>query len=160
LRDDARMEGSELGVDFPSEPGSSHEQKLAERHILDALGKRLGLTLNPLRLTTVEGVSVQLDGADEDRTVLVECWAHQGPAKVAQKSKLVVDAVKLHWIAGTLAHAPRKLLCVSDEAAVGHLRGRSWQAAAISDLGVEIVVVALPDEVRNSVLAAQRRQYR
>ncbi|GAA3870368.1 hypothetical protein GCM10022275_19710 [Tessaracoccus defluvii] len=44
--------------------------------------------------------------ADQQLTTLVECWAHQGPAKVAQKSKLVTDAVKLHWVAQSLSPAP------------------------------------------------------
>lgn len=49
---------------------------------------------------------------------------------------------------------------ISDEAAVKHLRGRSWQGQAIRDLGVEIEVVQLPDDVVASISAAQRRQYR
>ncbi len=92
--------------------------------------------------------------------MLVECWAHQGPTKVAQKYKLVNDATKLSWIARSLPRPPRLVLCVSDEAAVKHLRGRSWQGQAIRDLGVEIEVVQLPDDVVASISAAQRRQYR
>ena len=45
--------------------------------------------------------------------MLVECWAHQGPTKVAQKYKLVNDATKLSWIARSLPRPPRLVLCVS-----------------------------------------------
>lgn len=140
--------------------GDSSEQRRAERAMLDALGERLGVTLKPRRLERHGGVRVEIDGADEGLTVLVECWAHQGPAKVAQKYKLVNDAVKLHWIASTMQPSPRRILCVSDEAAVQHLRGRSWQGQAIRDLGVEIAVIELPDDVREAVAAAQVRQFR
>ena len=37
---------------------------------------------------------------------------------------------------------------------------RSWAATALRAFGVEVEVVELPDEVKNAVLAAQRRQYR
>jgi len=140
--------------------GDSTEQRRAERAMLDALGERLGLVLTPRRLERPGGIRVELDGADDDLTVLVECWAHQGPAKVAQKHKLVNDAVKLHWIGSTLSSIPRRLLCVTDNAAVHHLQGRSWQAQAIRELGVEIEVVELPEPLRAAVAAAQERQFR
>lgn len=102
----------------------------------------------------------EIDGADDALTVLVECWAHQGPAKVAQKYKLVNDAFKLHWVSQGIAPPPRKILCVSDEAAVAHLRGRSWQGQALRDFGIEIAVVAIPEEMRAAVQSAQSRQFR
>lgn len=51
-------------------------------------------------------------------------------------------------------------LCVSDEAAIEHLRGRSWQARAIEALSVELVVITLPDDVVEGIETAQRRQFR
>jgi len=145
----------------PLPPGDSAEQRRAERAMLDALGERLGLVLNPRRLERPGGIRVEIDGADDDLTVLVECWAHQGPAKVAQKYKLVNDAVKLHWIGSSASSTPpRRIICVTDAAAVQHLQGRSWQAQAIRDLGVEIEVVELPEPMRAAVAAAQARQFR
>lgn len=145
----------------PHSAASSHEQRAAEAVMRMELSRRLGLELAPRRLLHPSGARVEIDAADENLTVLVECWAHQGPAKVAQKSKLVNDAVKLHWIARTLTPSPQRLiLCVSDEAAVRHLRGTSWQGQAIADLGVELFVVKLPAEVVASITEAQRRQYR
>ena len=141
-------------------PGDSTEQRGAEREMLDALGARLGIELNPRRLTWPGGVVTDIDGVAADLSVLAECWAHQGPAKVAQKYKLVNDATKLHWAGSMVDSVPRKLLCVSDEAAVAHLRGRSWQAAAIRDQGVEIVVVELAESTRAAIAAAQVRQFR
>lgn len=141
--------------------GSSLEQRDAERHLLAALSAQLGKNLTPRRLAHPSGARVELDGADQHLTILVECWAHQGPAKVAQKYKLVNDAVKLSWIARSITPPPERLIiCVSDPAAVQHLHGASWQRAAIRDLGVELVVVELPPQVVDAVKAAQTRQYR
>jgi len=142
--------------------GDSQEQRAAESVMLAELSLVVGVALQPRPFRHPSGARVELDGASEDLTVLAECWAHQGPAKVAQKNKLVNDAMKLHWIARTMPHhqARRLILCVSDETAVRHLRGRSWQGQAIADLGVKIVVVELPKDVAEAVAAAQKRQYR
>lgn len=140
--------------------GSSQEQRNAERVMLEVLAGEIGIALRPRRYLHPSGARVELDGASQDMAVLVECWAHQGPAKVAQKYKLVNDAFKLAWVAKSLEGPSRLMLCVSDEAAVRHLRGRSWQGRAIADAGVEIVVVRLPSDVVAAVQAAQVRQFR
>lgn len=149
-------------VETPSpEAGSSHEQRMAEAVMLKVLSESLGVELSPRRVVNASGSRVELDGANEDLTILVECWAHRGPAKVAQKYKLMNDAVKLHWVARSLVPPPdRLILCVSDPVAIRHLRGTSWQGAAIADLGVTLEVVELPKHVIASIIAAQKRQYR
>lgn len=145
---------------FP--PGSSDEQRGAERVMLDLVGLQLGVSLEPATLTVPSGARVEVDGADTNRTVLVECWAHQGAPKSAQKHKVHSDALKLTWISSTLYPRPRLVLCLSDPAAaVPFLPGaRSWAAQALQDFGITVVVVDLPDDVRQRVLDAQRRQYR
>ncbi|WP_344179692.1 hypothetical protein [Kribbella lupini] len=149
-------------VQLPVLPGSSGEQRRAEGVMLAELSALLGVQLSPGRVQHPSGPRVELDGVSPDQSVLVECWAHQGPAKVAQKYKLMNDAVKLHWIARSLPpNADRRLvLCVSDELAVKHLRGNSWQGQAIAELGVEICVVRLPDDLVQDIRAAQERQFR
>lgn len=148
-------------VPIDTAAGDSQEQRLAEGHMLAALGKRLGLSLAPRRIFHPSGARVEIDGADPELTVLIECWAHQGSAKVAQKNKLVVDATKLNWIAKSLDPTPDRLvLCVSDPAAVGHLSGVSWQAQAIRELGVEIEIVSLDPSLIAALTDAQKRQYR
>jgi len=49
---------------------------------------------------------VEVDGADEQLAVLAKVWAHQGPAKAAQKNKLLADALRLLPVASTLPAAP------------------------------------------------------
>ncbi|WP_024285144.1 hypothetical protein [Cellulomonas sp. KRMCY2] len=144
----------------PALPGMSAEQRTAERYMLDTLGERLGLALDPCRLHLDDGLRVEVDGTDVDRTVLVECWAHHGPATSAQKHKLMNDALKLYWIGATLPNDPRLILCLSDAAAVSHLKGGSWQGQALHDLGIDVEVVSLPDAVDGAVIAARARSSR
>jgi hypothetical protein len=142
--------------------GDSAEQRGAERVMLDLLGLRLGLDLNPATISVPSGERVQVDGADGSRTVLAECWAHQGPPKSAQRHKVLADAFKLAWIATTISPRPQLILCLSDSlAAAPFLPGaRSWASRALQDHLISVSVVTLPDDLRLRLLDAQRRQYR
>ncbi|MET8149357.1 hypothetical protein ACIBSW_34385 [Actinoplanes sp. NPDC049668] len=150
----------EAAIESP--PGNSREQRDAERVMLDLLGLQLGVALDPTRIVVANGTRVELDGADAERTVLVECWAHQGPPKVAQKHKVLADALKLTWIATKIEPKPRLYLCLGDPLAARPFlpASKSWAAYALRDLGVTVAVVDLPSEVRDKVQAAQQRQYR
>ena len=141
-------------------PGDSAEQREAEAFILAGLAADLGVALVPRSFAPSEGVRVEIDGVAEDPPILVEAWAHQGPPKSAQKAKVVTDALKLLWVDRALfGGKARKILALADPAAAGHFRGRSWMAAAFHDLGIEIVVVSLPEEVLANIHRAQERQF-
>ncbi|MFG2054182.1 hypothetical protein ACGFI9_09125 [Micromonospora sp. NPDC048930] len=141
--------------------GDSAVQRYAEGVMLERLADRLGLGLSPRRFVLEDGVRVEVDGADEDLTVLVEVWAHQGPPKPAQKHKVLADACRLMFVASTLPSPPRLVLCLSDPEAAHHFTtARSWAAAALRAFEVEVEVVELAPEVRSEILAAQHRQYR
>jgi hypothetical protein len=130
--------------------------------MLDILGAKLGLTLDPARITVPSGARVEVDGSDAERRVLVECWAHQGVTKAAQRHKVLTDALKLTWISSTIYPRPRLILCLSDsQAAAPFLPGsRSWAAQALHDLTITIEVVDLPEDLRAQLRTAQQRQYR
>lgn len=142
--------------------GSSTEQRDAERVMLDLLGARLGSRLEPVRISLPSGARVEVDGADISRSVLVECWAHQGSPKGGQKHKVLTDALKLTWIASTIYPRPALILCMTDPLAAAPFlpTSTSWAAQALSDLGIRIELVELPEETRRAVRAAQARQFR
>jgi hypothetical protein len=142
--------------------GNSIEQRSAERAMLNLLGVQLGCELNPATITVPSGERVEVDGTDTNRTVLVECWAHQGPPKSAQRHKVLADAFKLAWIATTFYPRPQLILCLSDPLAAGPFQpgARSWAARALQDHRIAVHVVSLPGDLRQRVLEAQRRQYR
>jgi hypothetical protein len=130
--------------------------------MLDQLGADLGVPLEPATIRISSGARVEVDGADVNRTVLAECWAHQGSPKSAQRHKVLADAFKLTWIASTIYPRPRLILCMSDPAAAAPFlpTARSWAAQALQDLHIEISIVELPEPVRRRVQTAQQRQYR
>lgn len=142
-------------------PGDSREQRHAERLMLEMLGRQLGVLLAPRRIVFDNGVRVEVDGADQHLTVLVEAWAHQGKPKSAQKHKILADTLKLLYVASTLPVSPRLVLCLADPDAAHHFTAaRSWAALTLRDFGIEVCIVALPDEIRAAIRTAQERQFR
>jgi hypothetical protein len=142
--------------------GDSSEQRAAERAMLELLGQELGVSLAKDRLVSANGAWAEVDGVSRTPPILVEAWAHQGPPKAAQKMKVLNDALKLVWVSSTLPQVARKILLFSDGAAAKHFlpSGSTWAGAALDHFGIEIRVVALPDEMRVAVRRAQERQFR
>ncbi len=103
-----------LGDGDPPAAGDSREQRYAERVMLELLGERYGVVLNPRRIVLEDGIRVEVDGADDKLTVLVEAWAHQGPPKAAQKHKVLADVLKLLHVGATVPVTPRLVLCLCD----------------------------------------------
>ncbi|WP_341578289.1 hypothetical protein [Microbacterium schleiferi] len=62
--------------------------------IIAALGERLDVALTKTSIPTGNGGRVELDGATEDLSILVEAYAHQGALRGGQHKKLATDALK------------------------------------------------------------------
>lgn len=157
----AYFAGSSVAGAGPGPAGDSAEQRAAESTMLELLGRELGVTFAKHRLVSDGGAAVEVDGVCLQPPILVEAFAHQGGLRVGQKHKVTNDAFKLAWAGTTLLPGARKILLFSDEAAASGFRStRSWAATAIAHFGLEIRVVTLPSEVRESVRRAQKRQFR
>jgi hypothetical protein len=140
--------------------GDSLEQRAAEGYVLAAVQAHVGVQLAKEEFRTESGERVEIDAASEDPPLLVEAWAHQGRPKSAQRHKVLADAFKLLWVQRGFRPGARMILAFADEEAARPFRSGSWMATALRDLRVDTVVVSLPEDVREAVLAAQRRQYR
>ena len=140
--------------------GDSTTQREAEAVILAALGKQIGVALVPTRIILADKARVEVDGVSNDPPVLCEAWAHQGAPKSAQRNKVLTDALKLAFVGSLREARPRLILAFSDAAAAQPFRGQSWYAHALRELSIEIVVVEIPDDLRERIRQAQVRQYR
>lgn len=137
----------------------SSEQRTAERAIIAAVAEQLNVTLAPARIR-IDDAHVEIDGASPDHSVLVEAYARIGALKGAQPRKLATDAFKLAW-AGEKLGATQLVIAVADEAAAQYLRRPgAWLTAAIRDAGVEVITADIGEALRDSIIAAQARQYR
>ena len=137
-------------------PGNSLVQREVEPIILAKLSEMLGVDLDDS--SGLPGI--QLDGfADCDEPVCVEVWAHQGRAKGGQLGKVMKDMCKLLLCERLLGKPCRKVFAVADESAILFLQN-SWQGRFVREFGIECIVVNIPEDVRDRVRKAQKKQYR
>ena len=141
-------------------PGSSHIQQAAESVMIGLLGEQLGATLTSGHLQLEDGVVVQVDGVSLDPPILVEAWARQGKPHGAQLHKIASDALKLSAAGPAIGPRTRLILLFADEQAAAPFRPGSWRGSAIRRLGIDVLLVEIPTELRNQITEAQRRQYR
>jgi hypothetical protein len=141
-------------------PGDSSVQRSAEAIIRDALEKELGCSLEDNRPEELS--KLQLDGFhDAVKPVCAEIWAHQGPAKSAQKDKVLKDMCKLLLAEQKIGRLCRKVIAVSDQEAALHLTtGKTWQREFAEVFDLEIIVVEIDEKSRQQIREAQKKQYR
>jgi len=131
-------------------------QRTAEPLIIAAVAEHVGVSLAPARVEFEDGVRVELDGASEDRKILVEAYSHIGALRGGQPKKLATDAFKLLW-AGRKLEATRLVIAVIDIEQY-LMRPKAWLTAALRDSGVEVLRVSIDDETHARVEAAQQLQ--
>lgn len=142
--------------------GDSSEQRSAERIILDAVGEHVGTRLKEKHYPLEGSAGMKVDGYAADPRILCEAWAHIGPAKGGQVHKVMNDALRL-FLARSLEDDSldcRAILAFWDKDAAARFQGKSWMAAALKRLDIEVLVVDVPSSVKAAVRAAQQRQRR
>ena len=78
--------------------------------------------------------------------------------KGSQLHKIKRDILKLALIGNRLGVEWRKILCFASEEAAIYASGKSWVAEAAREFGIEILVLDIPEEVRDLIVIAQSRQ--
>ncbi|MCC7483914.1 MAG: hypothetical protein IT529_02895 [Burkholderiales bacterium] len=139
-------------------PSDSDAQRDAEEASLRELEKRLGFPVAGERVELGDGCFANVDGINRERRFICEIYSRIGKLQAAQVEKVASDVLKLGVLERALGGAWRKAMCFADKTAANVLRNKSWLAKASKDLGVEVIVLSLPDTVRSAVLAAQTRQ--
>jgi len=143
-------------MDSPHKSDSS-EQKAAEAAMLRALESKLGITFDDKAKLQIDA-GVQPDAIHNDSKTVVEVYARIGAVRGAQLHKIKGDILKLAFIGVRLGDQWRRILCFASKEAASYVSGTSWVAQAARKFGVEVVVVDIPAETRESVLKAQTRQ--
>lgn len=136
----------------------SNPQRIAEAAALRELERLLGFPVAGERIDLGEGFSANVDGMSRENHFICEIYSRIGKLQTAQIEKVASDILKLQVIERALGGDWRKAICFADEQAAKSFRNKSWYARAAKDLGVEILVVRLPEHIREGVLRAQARQ--
>lgn len=123
--------------------------------MLAGASRELGVPLNQKVRLELDAARVEVDGASPDEAVLVEVFARIGKLKGAQLHKVSTDTLKLVALSETRPEA-RLVLAFADKEAADSVVG--WRAAVLQRRGIAKLVVALTDEQRSVILAAQEKQ--
>lgn len=140
--------------------GDSTEQQQAGEWLREQVSRHLGVQLIGKRVHLERGSYLEVDGYCHSPRVLCEIRAHIGSPKSAQKNKVMKDGLMLLFAKMRFGEDARCILVFGDKDAAAHFTGTSWMAECLARLGVEIQVIEMPPELRETVLAAQQRQYR
>lgn len=141
-------------------PGDSSEQQEAEEWLVEALSKKLGVTLSKKAWSLDEGSWIEVDGFCESPMILCEAWAHVGRVKSAQKNKVMTDAFKLLFVDAFLEGNGQRILLFADPDAAAHFQGKSWMARCLREYDIRVEVIELPSQLKTRVQEAQHRQRR
>lgn len=133
----------------------SSAQRHAEAIVLAGVAQQLGIELTQKVRLPLDAANVELDGASPDEAVLVEVFARIGKLKGGQLHKVSTDTLKLLALGETRPEA-KLVLAFADQEAADSVVG--WRAAVLERNHVHKVVVALAEQERNVILAAQEKQ--
>jgi hypothetical protein len=136
----------------------SSEQRFAQGQILDALGKRLGITLTEKKIAYAEGQYVEVDGFSSENRILCEAYARIGALKGAQPDKLASDILKLLLAEQVLGGKWSKHLVFADPSASSKCTGKSWLAHVCKLNDIHVEVVTLDSQTMKQIVEAQQRQ--
>jgi hypothetical protein len=141
-------------------PSDSSEQQQAHKEILEPLNKTYNLNLVSKKLL-IGDTLFQSDGYSDEPPILCEIFSRIGEMKVAQFNKIGKDILKMLLIEKMHNKKFRKIIAFADEEAASCFAGgESWYSKVKDYFDIEIIVVDIPEELRTSLIAAQKRQYR
>ena len=141
-------------------PSDSSEQQLAHKEILSLLNAKYNLNLES-RKVLINDTLFQVDGYSENPPILCEIYSRIGKMKVAQLNKIGKDILKMLLIEKMQNKTFRKIMAFADdEAASCFLGGESWYSKLKDNFNIEIQVIQIPQELKQTLLNAQIRQYR
>ena len=100
---------------------------------------------------------MNVDAVSDDGTVLAEIFARQGELKPGQQKKVAIDTLKLITIHRERPEA-KLYIAFADKAASEFATGGGWVAQALRTWDVKVVVLDIPQELRDEILAAQGDQ--
>lgn len=140
---------------------SSEEQMIAEQYIFETIEKQLQIELEHNRkiyLADNPFTYIQPDFYSEEYCIVGEIFSHIGKPKKAQNNKIANDIMKMLLLEKITEKTYRKIIVVCDEIELEKLNGKSVLAETIRQFGIEIIYIEIEDEMRNTILEAQKRQ--
>ena len=140
---------------------NSDIQMKSEKVNLRILEKELNLPAESLVTREIQindRSKVEIDGLNEDLSIMVEVFSRVGNLKPAHYEKIANDIMKLVMVEKIQGKTYRKILAVCDEAVEKYMLGTSWKAHAIKVFDFEVMNIDVGMVLKNEILHAQMLQ--
>jgi len=132
-----------------------------EKTVIEKLNKEYGYNLKPEEMVLEDGISVFLDGYDENEKIICEIYSKIGKLKGSQPDKVASDFLKMLLVEKAKGCQMKKIFCFVDGEAASKFinpNGKSWLNHAKEKLDIDIKVIELTSEERNEIENAQKNQ--
>lgn len=149
---------------MPSDPkpGDSSVQKEAHEYIRKELAAIFGLNerrLSDTRIDVKDSFMV-FTALSKDLRIVCEASAHIGKTKTAQIHKVMNNAMKMLFLEQLEGISYRKILVFIDEEAASKFVGKGWHGECLRKNNIEVMVVDVPERIKEKVKGTQKDQYR
>lgn len=140
------------------EKSSSVEQQMAGRIIFQKVNEWLGVELEENAKIFVGSTFMQPDFYSKEKGIIGEIFSHIGTPKKAQDNKVANDILKMLLLEKLEGRTYRKILVACDENEIKKLKGSSVLAECIRQFGIEVKMIEIDPDLRETLIAAQKRQ--
>ena len=140
---------------------SSHVQVHAEDIIFHKVEKLLNMKFErnkKIYLADNAFTYMQPDFYSEEHNIIGEIFSHIGKPKKAQDNKIANDILKMLLLEKVTKKQYRKIIVVCDISEKKKLEGKSILAESIRQFDIEILFVAIEDDLQQEILEAQELQ--
>ena len=90
--------------------------------------------------------------------IIGEIYAHIGKPKKAQDNKIANDILKMLLLEKIEGKIYRKIIVVCDEDEIKKLKGTSVLAKCIRQFDIEVKMIEIETDLRDTLIEAQKRQ--
>lgn len=141
-----------------SQNSNSTEQQMAERILFEKVSQWLNQDIKANEKIPIGATFMQPDFYSRENAIIGEIFSHIGKPKKAQDNKIANDILKMLLLEKLEHKTYRKIIVVCDEEERMHLEGSSVLSECIYQFGIEIKLIEIDDDLRNMLIAAQKRQ--
>ncbi len=143
------------------EKSSSMEQQIAKKIIFQKVNEWLGIELMEKEKILVGETFMQPDFYSKSERVIGQIFTHIGKTNRGQDNRIANDILKMLLLEKLEGKTYRKIIVVCDENKKKELlNGKTILAQCINQFNIEVEIINIENELRDTLLIAQKRQRR
>ena len=143
------------------EKSSSMEQQIAKKIIFQKVNEWLGIELMEKEKILVGETFMQPDFYSKSERVIGQIFTHIGKTNRGQDNRIANDILKMLLLEKLEGKTYRKIIVVCDENKKKELlNGKTILAQCINQFNIEVELINIENELRDTLLIAQKRQRR